>query len=234
MVRRILLVLAVLAMTLAVASPALADRPPDKGKPPGKPEGAGAAGAVAAPVVGKAFQGVIKSIDGDIWTVTVTGHGDQATSVQVNVANAKVKWPGLKSAAIGSFQTGDRVAIKLQSRATTNQAQSATPEQLKAREIHIIPGKTFAHFGGEVTAVGGGKLTLKSDKGDSKTFTVTDATPVQLGKVIKPFAQTGTDGPKVGDRATVVYRTTDTSAEPAALAIRVHNRNDTSSSQQKG
>jgi len=230
MARRILLALAVLVLTLAAASPALADRPPDKGKPPGKPEGAGA--ATTAPLRAKAFQGVIQTISDSTWTIDTSAHG----LVTVDVATARIKVAGLKGGSVAGFTPaeGDRVAVKLQNRAPTNQPQSATPEQLKAREIHIIPGKTFAHFGGEVTAVGGGKLTLKSDKGDSKTFTVTDATPVQLGKVIKPFAQTGTDGPKVGDRATVVYRTTDTSAEPAALAIRVHNRNDSSGSQQKG
>ena len=210
--RRIFTVLGLLALTLAVVSPALAEE-----KPP-----------ATLPLNGRAIQGTITTINGATWTVATTQFG----TLTVNVSGAGVQGAGKGKGKGGAAVTtlagfragnpGDHVVIKLQKQgrgnAPGNTAQSTT---LTAQWVHLIPGKSFQHFSGELTAVESGSLKVKDNKGEERTFTVGANTPVQVGREPKMLSNAGL---KVGDKVTVVVRLADNSI----TAIKMHGPDNAS------
>lgn len=214
MPRRAFAIVVLLALSLAAVSPALADEKPEA-KPTAKPE--------AKPTLtlkAKAFQGVISdkaSATATTWTIQTAKHG----AITVDVTNARLKVPFVKGAdratLLAAFQNGDRVAVKLAARPSG--AQQAV---YQARDVHLIPGRTFIHFTGVVTAdvsfgqAGTGTLTLKG-KEETRSFPVTATTVVREGPTSKPTANLTL---KAGTLVTVVARA---AAPNTALAIRVHD-----------
>lgn len=224
MLRKVLYVVTLLALTLALAAPAFADKPPDKGKPQGTP----GVGQSAPPgqaqakqtAKGKAVHGTIAEISGTIWVLNTT-RGDQTaqaqTSVRVDVTGVQAKIPGLKNVAGLSVQKGDRVVVQLASRTPID----TTTDTFKARQAMVVPGRTFAHFTGQVVGGTSDPLVVKNAQNPSgKSFDVTlDSTPVLVGRTVKKLSEAGL---KADDLVTVVYRTSTGSEPPPALAIRLH------------
>lgn len=204
MLRRIVVVLSLLALTLAAASPALAEE-----KPPNTP---------LQP--GRAIQGTITGINGSTWTVATENFG----TLTVNMGSAGVKGSGKGKkgvAAIADFKAGnpgDRVVIKLQkqNRGQGNAPQSTTPT---AQWVHLVPGKSFQHFNGEVTEVGSNSLKVKNGKGEERSFNVGTNATVQVGKQAKTFSSAGL---AVGNKVTVVVRVADNSV----TAIKLHGNDN--------
>jgi len=206
MLRRIVVVLSLLALSLAAVGPALAEETPPAG--PSQPGGA--------------IQGTIAGINGGTWTVSTERFG----SLTVSVSGAGVKGAGKGKkgtavAAIGDFKAGnpgDRVVIKLQKQ---NRGQGSAPQgtTLTAQWVHLVPGKSFQHFSGEVTAVGGNSLQVKNAKGEERSFNVGANAAVQVGKESKAFSAAGL---AVGNKVTVVVRVADNSI----TSIKLHGPDD--------
>lgn len=221
MIRRLLLILVVLALVLSMGPVALADDLSLPGKDEPEPEG------TPGPLMGRAFQGTIAGINGTVWTIATARHGDiqvdvsgegvgnkpadQASDKAKEKANArggkfKVQWPGNKSATVADFKLGDRVAVKLAEKPTGAQPW-------KARAVHLIPGKTFIHFTGTVTVVAGNALTVQNDQGETKDFTVEGGTTIRAGKAAKTAGDLA-----AGVKVTVVARL----ADMIATAVVIH------------
>ena len=213
--RRSVVVMALLALALAVAAPAYAQtgkekpaqaQPKEQGKSKDAPDkGAPEKGAPAkdggAALRGKAFAGTVAAVAGAAWTVRTAGHGD----LTVDVSGARVKAPHGKGAAAADVKVGDRVAVKLE-----NRPEGSAP--LRARQVHLIPGRTFVHATGDVTAVAPGSVTLTSGQGETKTFALGADTAVRSGGETRAVGDV-----KVGDRVTVVARAADGTAAAIAL-----------------
>lgn len=209
MLRRILMVLTLLALSLATASPALADKPP--GKPEWKPTAKPEARPAVAAFRRLAFQGTIEDIkdatDSEAtWVVKTVAFGDVSVKV---TTDTKVKWPGVKDATFKAFEKGDRVAVKLQ-----RWPQGDQP--YLARQVHLIPGKIISHFTGKVTGFADGKLTVEG-KSETKEFAVSADFPVRAGREVKKVSDL-----KSGDLVTVVTRVSSGSV----LAIKLHGPNE--------
>ncbi|MGQ9676582.1 MAG: hypothetical protein ACUVX1_13050 [Chloroflexota bacterium] len=216
MIRRLLLILVVLALVLSMGPVALADDD--------EPEAEGTPG----PLMGKAFQGTIEGIDGTVWTVKTALHGsvqvdvsggglaekpaDQGSDKAKEKANAragklKVQWPGKKNAAVADFKVGDRVAVKLAERPTG-------PQPWKVRAVHLISGQTFIHFTGTLNGdFASDQITVQDGQGQSKTFKIDEHTTIRAGKVAKTTADL-----KAGAKVTVVARV----ADMIATAVVIH------------
>jgi hypothetical protein len=196
--RGLVVVVALLALCVAAVGPALADE-----KEPGA-------------LMGRAFQGSIKSISGNTWVIATDQYGDKT----VDVGGAQAKWPGKGGknggkkggAALTDFKAGnpgDRVVIKLEKRAADS------GDTLRARQVQLIRGKSFSHFAGTVTAVSGDSITVGSATGEARTFGVSGSTAVGGGKRATTLSAAPVN---VGDNVTLVVRVADNTV----TALKVH------------
>lgn len=204
MVRRVLFVLALLALVLATVSPALADKPQAQ-QAQGNPD--------KPALTGQAFQGKIKAINlgADPDTMTVeTKYGDVTFNV---TQTTKLHWPGgiKKSPALADFAPGDRVAVKLEKKG------NAEGEKV-ARAIQLIPGKLFLHFTGEFVSGDGDSFVVKGGSGE-REFAFDGKTVVRIAKQNQPYDNGDV---KPGEKVTVVAR--DLEGKPdLAVSVFVHD-----------
>lgn len=212
MTRRVLAILVLLALSLAVVSPAFAaGKKPDKVGPAGKPE-------VSTTVI----RGKVTAVGSDQSSLTIAPDTGSPVTVKLD-AGSGVKAPGLNGKAKGkskgaatagyTFVGGEYVVVKAKT----------VGSDLVATMVHLIPGKTFVHFGGTVESNSGGKLVIKNDKGDTKELVYTGDGPVV--RVVPKKLDTGSikaSGIAQGERVTAVGRlNVDPNAAPTLTSIKV-------------
>ncbi len=227
--RRLLVILSLLALVLAAASPALA-----QGKAVGKPERVGQPEQVqnqeSQPeplgLKGKAFQGAVTAKGESTLTVHSDKYNAADKNFTVNVVDGetKIKVPGLKKIAeLKDIAVNDRVVVQLQ-----NKPGGAVEGNLgDARAIHVVPGQNFIHVTGELVAAGGGVLTIGDAQGQQRSFAIGDDTVVRDGKEMKRLRDYTLDklDDEIGRKVTVVARVVE-SGNPPALAIVLHGNVD--------
>ncbi len=249
--RRLLVILSLLALVLAAASPALA-----QGKAVGKPEHAGQPEQVQTQeqtqdrdqlreqardreqlqrqdsrpdplgLQGKAFQGVVTA-KGES---TLTVHSDKYNAAGKNFivtvdSQTKIKVPGLKKMAeLKDIAVGDRVVVQLQ-----NKPEGAVEGDLgDARAIHVVPGQNFIHVTGELVSASSSEVKIKNGAGQETTYAIVSGSDplVRDGKLLQRLSQHGVSNlaGEAGRKVTLVVRT---SGDPdAVLAIVLHGNVD--------
>jgi hypothetical protein len=179
------------------------------------PKGNGAPQGANRPPHGRGLVGKILSVDTSnnqiVWTIDTPAWGQ----VVVNVTNAQLKAPHDIVSNKADVKADDRVAMLL-----TKSQSSTSP--LTAQTVHVIPGKTFTHVTGTVTAVSSSSITIHTDQGD-KTFSIAGGATVLTGHTTTTAASGKIQN---GNIVTVVVR----SADNTATGIAVHNDNNNSKS----
>lgn len=236
MLRRVLVIITLLALVMAVASPTLADdknqdkdtpRPGATVTPTATPNAAIASEddeeAQAGPI-GKAFQGIVVKVDG---SNLIVKNAKSVSDLTVKTdGNTTYRWPkGIIKQTVGvtpglkDFVPGDRVVVKLAAMPTK------ALDNLLARAIYLVPGQTFVHFTGEVSTVFNGSAIGVTNGSVVKTFAAIAGTPVRIG-----HQTTTLDNAKlaVGDKVTVVARANPAqgATNPTAYSIAVHGQNN--------
>jgi hypothetical protein len=179
------------------------------------PNGNGASQGANRPPHGRGLMGTIASIDSTNpirWTVDTPAWGK--VSVEFNNAT-KFKAPHQIVNSPGDVKVNDKVAMVL-----TKSQSSTSP--LTVQTVHVIPGKTFTHVTGTVTAVSSGSITIHTGQGD-KTFSIAGDATVLTGHTTTTAASSKIQN---GNVVTVVVR----SADNTATGIAVHNDNNNSKS----
>ncbi|MHB1004974.1 MAG: hypothetical protein ACYC3S_04940 [Chloroflexota bacterium] len=226
MLRRLLVIVSLLALVMAVVSPALADDN-DNGNGKGKhtPTTTTATGVATAEkqvLNGKAFQATVVAVDGT--NLIVKSDKFSANLTIATDGDTVIRWPkGIIKQTTGTtpkltdFVAGDRVVIKLAEKPTdlTN---------LMARAIYLVPGQTFIHFTGDVSvAPAGGTMSVKNGSVE-KEFAVDSSTPVRNGHLSTTL---GNAQLEVGDKVTVVARANPATGNTlTAYSIALHGQHN--------
>ncbi len=195
--RWLFVLIGLLLTGLLAAGPALA-APPARGDDGPK--------SASRSLRARTLHGTITNISGTTWTLATRAHG----TVTVDVSGAEVKAPHRIFTDVSAFKVNDQVTVKLD--------RESTGPTLKARRVHLVPGRVFLRFHGTVTGRSDTSLTVQNARGTSRTFTLPTSTAVREDQAVKALSDIQT-----GRKVTVWARR----AEPGtAVAVILHRDED--------